>query len=169
MLYEDEKITSLNSPFEGYRITSFGRVIGKRFNKELKYSTDDIGYKRVRLYSNGKPSDIRVHRLVAEHFLENENSLPMVNHKDGNKFNAHIDNLEWVDAKENAVHASKTGLLKKGEEHHSSRFLEEEVLIFIELINNGLKNSEIISKHPRATNSVLNKLRDRSRWKHLFS
>lgn len=54
-----------------------------------------------------------IHRLVAQHFIENPNNLPEVNHKDGNTFNNCAENLEWCSRAENARHASKTGILAK--------------------------------------------------------
>ena len=48
--------------------------------------------------------------MVAEHFIQNINSLPEVNHIDGNKHNNHVDNLEWVSRSENEIHARKNNL-----------------------------------------------------------
>ena len=70
---------------------------------------DKCGYHEVIL--NGK--QYRVHRLVSEAFIPNPNNLPCVNHKDGNKQNNSVDNLEWVTYSENTIHSFKTGLQKK--------------------------------------------------------
>lgn len=70
---------------------------------------DRCGYHEIIL--NGKP--YRVHRLVAEAFIPNPNNLPCVNHKDGNKKNNCVENLEWVTYSENTIHSFKTGLQKK--------------------------------------------------------
>ncbi len=55
----------------------------------------------------------RIHRLVAEVFISNEINKPIVNHKDGNKLNNNLCNLEWVSYKENTNHAINTGLIKR--------------------------------------------------------
>lgn len=79
--------------------------------KKLKPELTKVGYLRVLLIS---PTNERkhksVHRLVAETFIPNPNKLPQVNHKDGNKLNNHISNLEWCDSTHNNRHALATGL-----------------------------------------------------------
>lgn len=69
----------------------------------------------------------KVHRLVAETFILNQKNKPEVNHKDGNKSNNNISNLEWCTSSENQIHAFKTGLqkIKKGEEHHSAILISQ--------------------------------------------
>ena len=77
-----------------YRIYEDGTVIGAR-GKELKTDLNSTGYKRVTLCKDGVVKRFFVHRLVAEHFCDNPEALPSVNHKDGNRLNCHKDNLEW--------------------------------------------------------------------------
>jgi len=79
------------------------------------------GYYRLSLCKDGKVVSKRIHRLVAEAFLSNPENKPQVNHKDGNKFNNTVSNLEWATSKENIGHASKIGLMPKGANHHSAR------------------------------------------------
>lgn len=70
------------------------------------------GYSRVCLYNkNHQPSKQRFfrHRLVAEHFLENPNNLPEVNHIDTNLDHNYANNLEWVNKRENELHSRKYG------------------------------------------------------------
>ena len=68
-------------------------------------------YRVVSLQQDGKQKHYYVHRLVAEAFLPNPDNLPQVNHIDGNPSNNHVENLEWVTAKENVRHAIDNGLL----------------------------------------------------------
>lgn len=71
------------------------------------------GYKEVTLYKNGKAKNIRTHRIVAFAFLGKPLDDRMeVNHKDGDKKNNSVSNLEWVTSSENQRHAYRTGLQK---------------------------------------------------------
>lgn len=89
-----------------YSVSDNGEVRNNKTGRMLKPFNTYNGYLRV--YIHGKC--LRVHRLVAEHFLQNENGYPQVNHKDGNKRNNKADNLEWCTARENLKHAYRTGL-----------------------------------------------------------
>lgn len=95
-----------------YEISNIGNIINSKTGKHLKVNINHEGYKYVQLSTNGKRRNYRIHRLVAETFLKNEKKLPYVNHKDGNKLNNNIENLEWVTARENNIHARETGLIK---------------------------------------------------------
>lgn len=98
--------------YEGYyQVSSYGRVKNVKTDRVLNGDTNNIGYKRVWLYSPVKKRTF-VHRLVAEAFCENIDNKPIINHKDGNKQNNHADNLEWVTRSENDLHAFKMGLRK---------------------------------------------------------
>lgn len=78
----------------------------------LKTQKDKKGYEKVRITINRKKMSFRVHRLVAELFIDNPNNLPQVNHKDGNKSNNSVSNLEWISNIDNVAHAMATGLWK---------------------------------------------------------
>ena len=77
-----------------------------RKSKILKQATDKDGYKRVRLYKNGKYKVYSVHRLVAQAFLDNPNNYPIINHKDEDKANNYYKNLEWCTQQYNTKYSS---------------------------------------------------------------
>lgn len=77
--------------------------------KILTGTKGTYGYLKVHL--DGK-DNVFIHRLVAEHFIDNPKKLPCVNHKDGNKQNNNIDNLEWCSYSENLIHAYNNNLNK---------------------------------------------------------
>lgn len=76
----------------------------------LRTQVDGKGYHRIRVTIERVKMSYKVHREVARAFIENPDNLPQVNHKDGNKDNNNVSNLEWVTNKENANHAIKSGL-----------------------------------------------------------
>lgn len=89
-----------------YQVSNLGRIKNK--NKILKGWITKYGYKRVSL----KNKRYLVHRLVAEAFLDHPKNLTQVNHKDGNKLNNCVSNLEWCTPSENMQHAFKIGLME---------------------------------------------------------
>ncbi len=100
-------------------ITEEGSVFDKD-GVELRYADNGAGYLSVHLYcidkSNCKYKRSQreyVHRLVAMMFLDNPNNYSQVNHKDCNKSNNHVDNLEWVSASSNINHAHESGRMQK--------------------------------------------------------
>ena len=112
--------------FDGYYITKEGKVfcdLGKgnrNKNKrcipyELKPRFTKDGYARVcmRSVSNNKRLDRYIHRLVAEHFIEKPIGKDVVNHKDCNRANNNVNNLEWVTTKENVEYAIQVGNLER--------------------------------------------------------
>lgn len=81
----------------------------------IKETFDKRGYKNVYLSINSNAKRFRVHRLVAIAFLDNPENKSQVNHKDGDKQNNHVDNLEWSTDEENRNHAIEHGLHVKNE------------------------------------------------------
>ena len=108
--------------YEGYyEVDQFGRVFsvervisvddnGRKYEKTVsgKQCLKNNGYKSVSLTKGGETKSLYVHRLVAEAFIQNPDNLPMVNHKDEDKTNNFMDNLEWCDAEYNNTYGTKT-------------------------------------------------------------
>lgn len=94
MLFDIEEIWKDIPGYENiYWISNKGRVKSK--NKILKLSVHRDGYMKAGLCVNGKVRTYQVHRLVALAFIPNPNNLPQINHKDENKTNNCVGNLEW--------------------------------------------------------------------------
>ena len=89
-----------------YEIYEDGRIYSHFTNKYLKFRTDKDGYSNVSLVYNkqGNRMPFRVHRLIALKYLENVENLNIVNHKDLNKQNNNVDNLEWTTVALNTQH-----------------------------------------------------------------
>ena len=102
-----EEIWKDKKDYEGlYQVSNFGRIKSLNYNhtgkeKILKQYYDSNGYKIICLCKNNIKTTYLVHRLVAEAFIPNPNNLPQINHKDEDKTNNHVNNLEWCDAKYN--------------------------------------------------------------------
>ena len=78
-----------------YQVSNLGRVKSLIGHKKILKPELRTGYYSVNLCKDSKCKHVRIHRLVAEAFIPNIKHLPMVNHKDGNKVNNNVDNLEW--------------------------------------------------------------------------
>ena len=89
--------------YEGlYMVSNLGRVKSLNYHRTgkeriMKPSDNGHGYLFVVLCKDGKDKNCRINRLVAQAFLPNPDNLPEVNHKDENKYNNCVENLEWCD------------------------------------------------------------------------
>lgn len=93
---------------QNYSVNESGEVF--RDGQRLKPTRNKNGYMSVELWDGGKRKRVYVHRLVAETFIPNPEEKREVNHKDGNKQNNCVENLEWCTSGENKKHAYKKGL-----------------------------------------------------------
>ena len=103
--------------YEGlYQVSNLGRIKSLPRNgtvkeqKILKQTLDTNGYLTIGLHKNNKAKKINIHRIVAETFVANINNYNIINHKDGNKQNNRVDNLEWCTQKHNIKEAIRLGL-----------------------------------------------------------
>lgn len=99
---------------EKYIVSNFGNIKNKLTGKILSDKSIRSGYKSVRLDIPEYSKTFKIHILVGKTFLENPSDPKMINinHKDGNKLNNKLDNLEWISPRGNVIHALETGLIK---------------------------------------------------------
>ena len=128
-----------------YEVSNLGNIKNIKTNKLLKGDINNYGYHRVCLYHNNKKKRYFRHRLVAEHFIHNDDieNKKFVNHIDGDKSNNTVDNLEWVTQSENEKHAFKTGLKNKTNKPFAVRFDDGHIEYF--------QNQDNLAKRLRVT------------------
>jgi hypothetical protein len=152
-----------------YGITQTGEIINLSNNFPLSPTKNPNGYLKVALANgDGSSEQVSVHRLVAKHFIPNPYDHAYVNHKDGNKTNNCVGNLEWCTSKENNQHALQIGL-RPGYMSADDRDL------LIEEVFQGAKIRDIARRIGRGEESLSGMLRRRAAetgrefiWKHFM-
>ena len=171
--------------YEGlYWIDSAGSILTKNWRNSgkeaiLKPATDKKGYLRVGLMKEGKLSTLKVHRLVAIHFLNSIEGKNQVNHKNCIKSDNRVENLEWCTPKENTSHAITNGIFRfnggwnkgkttaKGEEIGTS-ILTSSMVIEIRLkFKKRIYTRKMLSLEYGVTENCIKDVFLRNSWKHL--
>lgn len=146
-----------------YQVSSLGRIRSFK-NKEtriLKQRINSRGYLYINLSENAKYKSYTVHRLVAIAFLGKSNLT--VNHKNGNKLNNTIENLEWITDLDNRKHAKENNLTAKGERNGRHKL----TLFSVKLLRYKYKNGKSIRSLSREFNisrSVITKIVNNISW-----
>ena len=111
--------------YSKYYVSDTGKVYSNKTGKmkELKQEQHKSGYLYVNVYIQGKRKHVRVHRLIAETFLNNPNNYPVINHKNGIKNDNNINNLEWCDMSYNTKDAYNQGFAKNDKSFNDSQSL----------------------------------------------
>ena len=145
---------------DDYEITRDGKVINKHTGHTLAPQPNGKGYLRV---SIGKKL-MFIHRLVAEKYIPNPENKPQVNHKDGNKLNNCVDNLEWVTNQENRNHAVDNDLQVTGERCSWAKLTEENVK---EIRANPGYENEYWARKFKVSRGTINDVVNYRTWRHV--
>ena len=134
----------------------------------LTIQTDANGYKYIHLNKSGKSKAFKIHVLVARAFIKNPKGHPFVNHKDGNKANNNVTNLEWCTQSENEKHAHSIGLKNhKGENHPISQFSNEQILEVRRMFEKDKLSQREIGRKMNMNYKTVHKIVHRQRWAHI--
>ena len=164
---------TVSKPIKGYedcyQVTNDGQIISleravimQGYSRQIKARLRKLNkgrYMMVCLTKGGSRETRLVHRLVAEAFIPNPNSLPCINHKDFNTHNNRVDNLEWCTYKDNTRH-------RYANNHCGRVYTDEQIVEARRLDAGGLSRREIREKLGITTTSLQAILTGHS-WKHL--
>ena len=105
--------------YEGfYEVSNFGQIRNAKTKRIKKSFPNRCGYLKIQLLKRSSQKNFYVHRLVAVAFIPNEMNLKEVNHKDENKLNNRMDNLEWCDRKYNVNYGNRLFLFSQSMKNH---------------------------------------------------
>lgn len=161
-----------------YAVSNFGRVkritrrSGTQVGKILRdwHNEHSSRYKVVTLRDSSGAKTIRVHSLVAEAFLPTKTPGLQVNHKNGNRLDNRVCNLEYVTPKENTNHSIRLGLKKdiSGERNFNNKLSEIQVREIFFLSHQGVTQTDL-AKRFGVVPQTISKIKTGLRWKHLNS
>lgn len=162
-----------------YWISSKARIYNESTNRFIKkrcldpLKSEAPYYKanlQVRINNKNYSDVFLVHRLMMASFYPIDNmEVMLVNHKDGNKLNDELENLEWVTNSENIIHAYKTGLFKPiyGEKHCCATLTERDVQDIVKLLLSRKYTHKEIANKIGTTVSIVDSIAARGSWKHI--
>jgi hypothetical protein len=150
--------------FESYQVSDCGKIRSNGVIRSKKNCR--AGYVNAHLYKNGKRKSIGVHRIVYETFIGPLKKGMSINHKDGNKENNTVKNLEQVTPIQNTRHGIDNGLIKvKGAENGMAKIKERDVLE-IRSLRGKLPQSKIAEAFKISQKQVCD-IQLKKRWRHL--
>ena len=148
--------------FDNYAISNKGTLKNVKNGNILKLQVGKTGYQQYTLCQNGIKKTFKIHRLVALAFIPNPERSLQVNHKDGNKLNNTVSNLEWCTAKENDTHARLLGLKAENKPIEAIEISTSESTLFYSIgeastylsINRGTIHKVLSGKYKKTTGYI---------------
>lgn len=170
---DEWKIIVCNKQVSDYVINTKG-VIKKRSSNTILKQTSSNGYKVVTLRINGKDFKLGVHRILAclfipipNHYIEmGHNQMTLYpNHKDGDKMNNDLSNIEWTTPRENTIHAFSNGLadISMRQNSHLATITDEDAIEICELLQRGYK-PKFISEKLGIKEGIIRHIKNRECW-----
>lgn len=153
---------------DDYEVSNKGDIRSRKCGRCKQYATriDTAGYEAFSITIAKKSVNFLVHRVVAKAFIDNPENKRTVNHKDGDKLNNDVSNLEWASYSENNQHAIDTNLRVSGEKHHKAKLTEDNVIEIRALIEAGFSLSDI-ARTFNVNKSLILKIKQREIWKSI--
>lgn len=169
-----------------YLVSSEGRIWSKtriikrpsgkylRLGRFIKGRDDTHGYLTINIHNQGQKKNVKIHRLVAKHFIENPDNKREVNHINGIKTDNRVSNLEWTTSKENKIHAWNIGLYSKqdrsklsGENNPTSKFTEKQVKEIRKIYAQGGISQKALGMMYNTSQAQIYYIVNRITWKNL--
>lgn len=153
--------------FPDYIVTNCGKVYNLKLGRYISIDTSNK-YCRVTL-NNGKRKRFFVHRLVALLYIDNPDSLPIINHKNGDKLDNRVVNLEWSTYGSNLQHAYDTKLRSNrvGESMHTSYLKEKDIEKIFKMRYNSKYSHQKIADIIGTTRANVTAILHRKSWGHV--
>lgn len=151
--------------YDGYYITENSEVFNK-YGKKLSPVNNGKGYLILNININGSRKCKAIHRMMAEAFIPNPENLPEVNHKDANRQNNSIANLEWVTHGQNIRHSyDMQNRTSKGSNNANCKIDESIVIEICKHLATGLKASAV--RDLGYSYSLVRKIKNKQNWMHI--
>lgn len=158
-----------------YIINTEGKIFSTKncgrgkYHQELKQRLDGDGYWSVTVGDNQHRTRVRVHRLVALAFLPNPHNLPEVDHKDNNKCNNHVNNLQWITSFDNKskIPFDVRSKSHQGNKNGRAKFTNEQICEIRKLYESGIYTISALAKKYQAGWSTISHIVKNETWAHV--